>query len=275
VTKDPKLDVERNLPRDQRQAMITNWAQMAFGCEEATGIPQRGLRLLEEAIEAFQACGCDEAMAHKLVKYVFERPPGKIGQELGGVAVTVLALAAAAGLSADEEECREINRVLSKPLREFTERNARKNAAGFKIHEESNVPREQHVTLDTVKRFGSGLSGRAALAEYLASEDPAMALLAYMRTAVDAFLTDSGGPQNAVEGWEVFARWIKQHDEHHGHDRHAAASLLLRHIAVHAEECLRQDDRSRPVTDLRVVEPWIDEVLGKDVNPSTCGQELP
>lgn len=129
---DPHFEV-RQLPRDQRQQMILSWAQMAFGREEATGIPQRGLRLLEEAIEAFQACGGDEALAHKLVTFVFEREPGKIGQELGGVAVTTLALAAAAGLSADEEECREINRVLSKPLKEFTERNANKNAAGFKI----------------------------------------------------------------------------------------------------------------------------------------------
>lgn len=128
-----EIAVELSFPRDQRQAMIANWAKMAFGREEATGLPQRGLRLLEEAIEAFQACGGDEAIAHELVAYVFGRPKGMIGQELGGVAVTVLALAAAAGLSADEEECREIHRVLSKPMREFTERNAAKNAAGFKI----------------------------------------------------------------------------------------------------------------------------------------------
>jgi len=125
--------VERSLPRDQRQVMIADWARVAFGEAEATGIPQRGLRLLEEAIEAFQACGGDEAIAHKLVTYVFGRPPGTVGQELGGVAVTVLALAAAAGLSADEEECREVHRVLSKPVGEFTQRNASKNAAGFKM----------------------------------------------------------------------------------------------------------------------------------------------
>ena len=126
-------DVERNLPRDQRQEMLVSWAAMAFGRRQATSVPQRGLRLLEEAIEAYQASGGDEAMAHKLVKFVFERPPGTIGQELGGVAVTSLLLAAAAGLSAEEEECREVHRVLSKPLREFTERNANKNAAGFLI----------------------------------------------------------------------------------------------------------------------------------------------
>ena len=127
------LTIERSLSRDQRQEMLVDWARMAFGEAEATSIPQRGLRLLEEAIEAFQACGGDEAMAHKLVSFVFARPPGTVGQELGGVAVTVLLLAAAAGLSADEEECREVHRVLSKPLREFTDRNANKNAAGFKI----------------------------------------------------------------------------------------------------------------------------------------------
>ena len=124
-------DVERNLPRDQRQEMLVSWAEMAFGREQATSVPQRGLRLLEEAIEAFQASGGDEAMAHKLITFVFARPPGTVGQELGGVAVTVLLLAAAAGLSADEEECREMHRVLSKPLREFTARNESKNAAGF------------------------------------------------------------------------------------------------------------------------------------------------
>lgn len=124
---------ERLIPRDKRQEMLASWAELAFGRDEATSIPQRGLRLLEEAIEAYQACGGDPAIAYKLVDFVFARPSGTVGQELGGVAVTALLLAAAAGLSADEEECREIHRVLSKPLGEFTARNASKNAAGFKI----------------------------------------------------------------------------------------------------------------------------------------------
>ena len=127
------IDDVRGMSRDARQQRITDWAKAAFGEAEATGLGQRGVRLLEEAIEAFQACGGDEEIAHKLVAFVFARPAGTVGQELGGVSVTVLALAAAAGLSADEEECREISRVLSKPVGEFTERNANKNAAGFKI----------------------------------------------------------------------------------------------------------------------------------------------
>lgn len=126
-------DAVKILPRDRRQEMVASWAQAAFGQREATSLPQRGLRLLEEAIEAFQACGGEEFKAHELVAFVFGREKGKIGQELGGVAVCVLALAAAAGLSADEEEAREIHRVLSKPLAEFTARNAAKNAAGFLV----------------------------------------------------------------------------------------------------------------------------------------------
>lgn len=120
-------------PRDQRQRLVTHWAREAFGEAEATDLAQRGVRLLEEAIEAFQACGGDEVIALKLVSFVFARPAGTVGQELGGVAVTTLALAAAASLSADEEECREIARVLSKPIAEFSARNANKNAAGFKM----------------------------------------------------------------------------------------------------------------------------------------------
>ena len=47
TTIDPSLDVVRQLFRHQRQAMLVDWARMAFGDVEATSIPQRGLRLLE------------------------------------------------------------------------------------------------------------------------------------------------------------------------------------------------------------------------------------
>lgn len=111
---------------------MCEWARVAFGASEVDNLPQRALRLLEEAVELFQACGGDPAMAHKLVDFVFERPAGLVGQELGGVAVCTLVLAEVAGCSADGEEVRECERVLAKPVEHFTERNAAKNAAGFK-----------------------------------------------------------------------------------------------------------------------------------------------
>lgn len=106
---------------------------------------QRAVRFLEEAIEAYQAAGGSEYMARRLVTYVFQRPAGTLAQELGGVGVTVLALAQAAGISADAEEEREIARVLSKPIEHFAERNEAKNAAGF---DATAAPTEERATAE-------------------------------------------------------------------------------------------------------------------------------
>jgi hypothetical protein len=119
--------------RDARQLQVAAWCAAAFGYGHAASVPQRGVRLAEEAIEAAQAAGCDRAMIHRLVDYVFDRPAGQLAQELGGVGVTALALAQAANLSADECEWAEVARVLSKPLSDFAARNAVKNEAGFNV----------------------------------------------------------------------------------------------------------------------------------------------
>lgn len=119
--------------RDQRQAATAEWCIAAFGEVHTRCLPQRGIRMLEEAVELAQACGCEREMAHRLVDYVFDRPPGDVRQELGGVGITTLAVAFAAGVSADEAEKDELARVLSKPLDHFAARNKAKNAAGFNL----------------------------------------------------------------------------------------------------------------------------------------------
>lgn len=118
--------------RDARQTLIRKWAIAAFGHDEATSIPQRGVRLLEEAIEAAQAAGVTAEMAHELVTFVFNRPAGELPQELAQVSLTAMLLADAACVSIEAVECAEIARVLAKPVKHFTERNLAKNAAGFK-----------------------------------------------------------------------------------------------------------------------------------------------
>jgi hypothetical protein len=117
------------------------------------------------------------------------------------------------------------------------------------------------TALETAKAFGQGFLSRAKLAERLKEEDPAKALLAWIGTAVDTFLADSGGPQNAIEGWDVFSDWIEKHREREQANLDLArpAEQVLQRIADVAEERLRQNDRSQPVTELRLVEPWIDE----------------
>jgi hypothetical protein len=121
------------IDRDLRQHRVFVWAANAFGEGHARSIPQRGIRLAEEAIEAAQAAGCERAMLHKLVDYIFDRPVGNLGQEIGGVGLTLLALAEAADESADAREASELERVLAKPLAHFAERNRVKNDAGFDL----------------------------------------------------------------------------------------------------------------------------------------------
>ncbi len=128
------------MDRDDRQVAIFAWARDVFSEEQARSLPQRGLRLLEEAVEAFQACGGDEESAHRLVAHVFGRPPGELSQELGGVGVTTLALAAAAGVSADDAERREVERVLAMPVEELRKRNQAKCDVGLLLLEPRGGP---------------------------------------------------------------------------------------------------------------------------------------
>ncbi len=152
-----ELKSRRAQNRDSRQEQVMAWAKAAFGEAQATGLAQRGLRLLEEAVEAFQAAGGDKAQGHKLIDYVFDRKPGELGQELGGVGVCVLALAAAAGLSADEEERREVARVLAKPVAEFAARNQAKNDAGFLAADAGGAPdAERLITAEEAATFVEG-----------------------------------------------------------------------------------------------------------------------
>ena len=75
-------------------------------------------------------------MLHRLIDHVYAKAVGELGQEVGGLGVTLLALAEAAGISADAAELREIERVRSKPLAGFSARNAAKKAAGFHTSED-------------------------------------------------------------------------------------------------------------------------------------------
>lgn len=118
---------------EERQRKVSEWCKAAFGTAQQASVAQRALRMLEEAIEAYQAANCSEEMAHNLVAYVFSRPVGLLSQEIGGLRLSILALAEAAGVSADAEEFREIKRVMAKPLEHFAKRNQAKNEEGFLV----------------------------------------------------------------------------------------------------------------------------------------------
>lgn len=117
--------------RYHRQLTIGTWAVTTFGSRQARNSKQRALRLLEEALELYQAVGGPKLTAHALIDHVFGRPVGEFKQEIGGVSVTLLALAAALDVDLDALELKEVKRVLEMPPEKLRIRNEQKNTAGF------------------------------------------------------------------------------------------------------------------------------------------------
>lgn len=134
--------------RNSRQTKVLRWSIRAFGgpegeaVEEVISPEERALRFLEEAIELYQAvvmrgvCTATEherlqAKAVHLVNTMFKREPGEIGNEIGGVMVTLNCLAEVMGHSISAEERREFERVLSFPAEFWRERWLQKRKIGL------------------------------------------------------------------------------------------------------------------------------------------------
>lgn len=117
--------------RDDRQQAVLNWVVLAFGPDHAYSRPQRATRFLEEAIELFQTCQGDPAMAHSLIDYVFAKQAGIPADEIGDVGLTLLSVASLFDVNADEAEARKVAETLVKDPEEMAARNREKNAAGF------------------------------------------------------------------------------------------------------------------------------------------------
>lgn len=71
------------------------------------------MRLLEEALELAQAAGLRQLQALAVVEYVYGRPVGVVAQEVGGVAVTLAALASAFYLNLDDCADQELLRAMA------------------------------------------------------------------------------------------------------------------------------------------------------------------
>lgn len=65
------------LTRDERQKRVAEWCAAAFGANHQSSVPQRSLRMLEEAIEAYQAATGNAEQAHKLIDYIFAKRAGR------------------------------------------------------------------------------------------------------------------------------------------------------------------------------------------------------
>lgn len=97
------------------QSEVADWMLTCFGEEIAADRIERADRFIEEALELAQTIpGFTVERARALVEYVFNRPVGERGQEVGGVGVTLAALCNTYDLNIREEWERELARVWTK-----------------------------------------------------------------------------------------------------------------------------------------------------------------
>lgn len=103
-----------------------DWAVRCFGRAHVADNRVRALRLVEEAVETCQAVGVKPSDIYSVTTTVYDRPPGDIVQELGGVFMTAIVMCVQNDLDPEEVFARELMRVLRKSPEHFAERNREK-----------------------------------------------------------------------------------------------------------------------------------------------------
>lgn len=83
------------------------WVRELFGDACADNPRERGLRLIEEAIEMGQALGVSRFDIACLIDQVYAKPVGELSQEAAGVLFTLLAACAAQKIDLYSAYCRE------------------------------------------------------------------------------------------------------------------------------------------------------------------------
>ena len=109
------------------QHHVSHWMQICFGLAIAKDIRERNWRFLEEALELVQANKVTKEQAHELVEYTFNRPIGKISQEVGGVMVTLAALCNVLNIDIESEANKELDRIfITKNIEKIRNKQANK-----------------------------------------------------------------------------------------------------------------------------------------------------
>ena len=96
------------------QSRVKPWMLECFGPGISFDKTERNHRFYEETGELVQSLGMTREEAHQLVDYVFGRPVGEIGQEVGGSIVTLAAFCNAHEIDLGGEAEKELQRVWEK-----------------------------------------------------------------------------------------------------------------------------------------------------------------
>ena len=113
----------------KRQRQILDWAIRTFG-PVARNRDERAARCVEEAVEIAQCEGVSEKVLHRIVDRVYSRSVGLVQQEIGGLAITLDALAENLWIDVQDMANREFERVLSLPQDHFARKHSEKAADG-------------------------------------------------------------------------------------------------------------------------------------------------
>jgi hypothetical protein len=95
------------------QLRVLDWMKACFVRPDALDRHQRAFRFIEEALELVQAIGTSKEDVLRLVDYTYGRPPGEPAQEIGGVGLTLAAIATAEGLDQSVCEEQELTRCIA------------------------------------------------------------------------------------------------------------------------------------------------------------------
>jgi NTP pyrophosphatase (non-canonical NTP hydrolase) len=106
------------------QCQVATWMRRCFGTDPSVDTGDRAARFMEEALELAQAAGLSRDDAIALIAYVYDRPRGRVAEEVGDVLMTLCALATARNVALSEEGRAALQRCW-----ENTDRIRAKNAA--------------------------------------------------------------------------------------------------------------------------------------------------
>jgi hypothetical protein len=95
----------------QHQENVADWIVKCFGIQALESRRERALRFIEEAIELAQSSGLTNTDVKIMSDYVFNRIPGDVDNEIGGVCVTLNGLASNLGYNVKDCFVKELIRI--------------------------------------------------------------------------------------------------------------------------------------------------------------------
>ena len=100
------------------QKDVLDWVRNTFG-QKFLNDRERAFRFIEESLELVQSIGLTSSDVVAMLRHVYGRPPGLYPQEMGGVVITLEALAEHLGVDLDRQSCCEWKRINSLPQSHF------------------------------------------------------------------------------------------------------------------------------------------------------------